>query len=739
MPRKTRHTRTFRFEQLENRYLLTTLSVNGDYNQDGLVNAADYTVWRDSIAQTGAGLPADGNGDAVVTQLDQGVWHQNFGNVLGASSSLFLTALSEPGRQGLVIVGTTGPDNVLVEQFASILRATVQIAGGGHDLFEFDATTIDQIYFRGYEGNDRFENLVNVSLTAFGDSGDDTLIGGPNADALYGDVGNDTLYGNDGDDYLVGEDEEGAVENLNDVIVTGEGQDTIVSYIPNLDTEGSLRNPFNLLSFGTIDLNPQFQGSGWNPVLRAEVTKALADLSSHLVASYAGETIDIQFSLVDSFDRPTTVAASEKLHHKVNGTYFTPSLINHMAGRNETGFEIVIKIRLDWAAPGQEFRGTITHEVTHGLGFDGHYTNLAGIIGSTPFTRQIVTSNGRQLTSDIQGLRDGMDGATPIDMYWTGPLGSLLNNGTRPQIYSPIGYIPGSSISHVDDWIHDDAVMSPDGSTETEHLSAYELGMLADIGWNIDPERDFISNPQAMVAIGSKLFFVADDDLWSYDSSTETFDVLKLDDWPNLRAMAPLGDRLYMVADDGLWWVSSSSGTPHLIKSADWSTVQAMVTYNDRLYMVETNGDLLWVNPASGTTHLVKAGDWPDLRAMVVLNDRFYMVADGGLWWVNPSSGTPHLVKSGNWSTVEAMVPLNDRLYMIESDGDVSWVNPASGTTHLIKNDAWRDLQTMTTLNGRLYVMQDNELWWINPDSGTPHRVHFVLGDQGAGSELAAR
>ena len=46
----------------------------GDYNHNGIVDAADYTVWRDSSATSGSGLAADGNGDGMVTQLDYDIW-----------------------------------------------------------------------------------------------------------------------------------------------------------------------------------------------------------------------------------------------------------------------------------------------------------------------------------------------------------------------------------------------------------------------------------------------------------------------------------------------------------------------------------------------------------------------------------------------------------------------------------------------------------------------------------------
>lgn len=50
----------------------------GDYNGDGKVDAADYTVWRDSQGQTGIDLPADGSGNGTVGPEDYEVWKANF-------------------------------------------------------------------------------------------------------------------------------------------------------------------------------------------------------------------------------------------------------------------------------------------------------------------------------------------------------------------------------------------------------------------------------------------------------------------------------------------------------------------------------------------------------------------------------------------------------------------------------------------------------------------------------------
>ena len=51
----------------------------GDYNQDGVADAADYSVWRDTLGST-SDLRADGNDDGVVDALDRDLWAQNYGN-----------------------------------------------------------------------------------------------------------------------------------------------------------------------------------------------------------------------------------------------------------------------------------------------------------------------------------------------------------------------------------------------------------------------------------------------------------------------------------------------------------------------------------------------------------------------------------------------------------------------------------------------------------------------------------
>jgi T5SS/PEP-CTERM-associated repeat protein len=71
--------------QLYSGGLLSVIStLPGDYNRDGIVDAADYTVWRDSFGQSVAdGTGADSDGDGMITQSDYDFWVSQFGEIAG--------------------------------------------------------------------------------------------------------------------------------------------------------------------------------------------------------------------------------------------------------------------------------------------------------------------------------------------------------------------------------------------------------------------------------------------------------------------------------------------------------------------------------------------------------------------------------------------------------------------------------------------------------------------------------
>ena len=57
----------------------------GDYNLNGIVDAPDYNVWRDTFGSVNE-LAADGNGNGQIDAADYNVWRDNFGT--GAEASV---------------------------------------------------------------------------------------------------------------------------------------------------------------------------------------------------------------------------------------------------------------------------------------------------------------------------------------------------------------------------------------------------------------------------------------------------------------------------------------------------------------------------------------------------------------------------------------------------------------------------------------------------------------------------
>ena len=82
--------------------------LSGDYNADGIVNAADYTVWRDTAGQSGANLAADGTGpngtpDGVVDALDYQFWVAHFGATSSGGGAGASATVPEPASAWLLI------------------------------------------------------------------------------------------------------------------------------------------------------------------------------------------------------------------------------------------------------------------------------------------------------------------------------------------------------------------------------------------------------------------------------------------------------------------------------------------------------------------------------------------------------------------------------------------------------------------------------------------------------------
>ncbi len=88
-----------------------------DYNRNGVVDAADYVVWRDTLNQTGDNLAADGDASGTVDLLDYDLWRAYFGQVVA------------PGTGALVAPGDSPPANsAVVPEPTTILLIAIGVA-----------------------------------------------------------------------------------------------------------------------------------------------------------------------------------------------------------------------------------------------------------------------------------------------------------------------------------------------------------------------------------------------------------------------------------------------------------------------------------------------------------------------------------------------------------------------------------------------------------------------------------
>jgi hypothetical protein len=93
----------------------------GDYNGDGSVNAADYTVWRNTVGST-TDFRADNTGpsgmpDGLVNRLDFDYWKQHYGEGAGSGAAIAESPpVPEPAASLLALVGLCGLASIVTDR-----------------------------------------------------------------------------------------------------------------------------------------------------------------------------------------------------------------------------------------------------------------------------------------------------------------------------------------------------------------------------------------------------------------------------------------------------------------------------------------------------------------------------------------------------------------------------------------------------------------------------------------------
>jgi cytochrome c peroxidase len=86
------------------------VTLQGDYDGNGAVEAADHSVWKANVGNAGS-LDADGNGDQFVDTADYVVWRKYLGSTWqtlggGAAQGLQSPGVPEPSAIGLAIIAS---------------------------------------------------------------------------------------------------------------------------------------------------------------------------------------------------------------------------------------------------------------------------------------------------------------------------------------------------------------------------------------------------------------------------------------------------------------------------------------------------------------------------------------------------------------------------------------------------------------------------------------------------------
>ncbi len=286
------------------------------------------------------------------------------------------------------------------------------------------------------------------------------------------------------------------------------------------DLDSPLGNNPNPVTF-QVNYNDAPGEGFFDPVLgtarRNAFEFALDIWSSQIASAYPGQTITIAATMDPLGGSPNSAvlgqAGSVLIHSNFGGdslsnTWYGSALANHLAGRDlsTSSDEMVAQFNsdldnatvlgtTDWyygvdAKPGADidFTTVVLHEIGHGLNFfDVINSNGSWFASSQPGIYDRFLINGANGGTSLANMTNAqrLAAITSNNLFWSGSNGTDGNGGSRPKLYAPSTLDPGSSVAHLDEGVHRNELMSPFYSGPDHEPSLIELGMMADMGWDI--------------------------------------------------------------------------------------------------------------------------------------------------------------------------------------------------------------------------------------------------------------
>ena len=209
----------------------------------------------------------------------------------------------------------------------------------------------------------------------------------------------------------------------------------------------------------------------------------------HLFWNSLGSSILGQTSNLTTSNGSTTYSSTEYVWREGNGT----------AGSTSYDARISLSTGMSWntstddAGSSQyDLRSVITHELGHTLGFFSTYsssTDTFSSSGISTWDKLLVDSSGNTPKAGSTGTPSNFN-QKDNPVYFIGSNAIAVYGGSVP-VYAPTTYSSGSSLSHLDESLLPDALMSPaiaSGETVREPTTL-EWAILKDLGWSVTTEQ----------------------------------------------------------------------------------------------------------------------------------------------------------------------------------------------------------------------------------------------------------